>query len=200
MASNMKLNPLNHMSSLLGKILLALLTSTVLALLLVSIIQRSGFKQGLQEFLQQQEQTQLSNLVPELEQWYRERGSWEALRGSNRQWLRLLARARPEGIMPPEAALLDSAPSPSLDAEPVLSDGPRETKRNRAYDWGWTIVRFIESVYGRDMIVQIVRECADGNVLRMIGGDIGELEVRWKDWLLVKGILASSDFSPCRRG
>jgi hypothetical protein len=40
------------MNSLLGKILLALLASTLLALLLVSAIQRSSFKRGFSDFLQ----------------------------------------------------------------------------------------------------------------------------------------------------
>lgn len=124
----MKLNPLNNMNSLLGKILLALLTSTALALLLVSMIQRSGFKQGLEDFLQQQEEIQLSHLVPELQQWYEQRGSWEPLRGSNRQWLRLLARARPEGIMPPEDAQLDSPVS-------VVRDDSRREEPRRNREW-----------------------------------------------------------------
>jgi len=75
-----------------------------------------------------------------------------------------------------------------------------ETERKLAYDWGWTIVRFIESVYGRDMIVRIVRECADGFVLHMIDEDIDTLEDRWKDWLLADGNLASPGFSSCGRG
>jgi two-component system sensor histidine kinase BaeS len=108
----MKLNVLNPLNSLLGKILLALLTSTALALLLVSVIQRSSFKQGFQEFLQRQEEVQLSYLVPELQQWYQQQGSWESLRDNNRQWLRLLARARPEGVRPPEDAPLGPGDEP----------------------------------------------------------------------------------------
>lgn len=97
-------------NSLLGKILLALLASTLLALLLVSVIQRGSFKQGFSSFLQQQEEVQLSYLVPELQDWYRRQGSWESLRGDTRRWLRLLARTRPEGITPPEDALLEQLP------------------------------------------------------------------------------------------
>jgi two-component system sensor histidine kinase BaeS len=111
----MNLNPLNSVRSLLGKMLLALLASTALALLLVSIIQRHGLRQGFEDFLQRQEVVQLSYLVPELQQWYERRGSWETLRGNTRQWLRLLARARPEGIVPPEDARL---------AGPVPAGGP----------------------------------------------------------------------------
>lgn len=96
-------------NSLLGKILLSLLATTALALLLVSVIQRSSFKQGFNDFLQQQEEVQLSYLVPELQDWYSQQGSWQRLNGDTRRWLRLLARARPEGISPPPDARLDSA-------------------------------------------------------------------------------------------
>jgi two-component system sensor histidine kinase BaeS len=96
-------------NSLLGKILLALLASTLLALLLVSTIQRVGFKRGLNDFLRQQEEVQLSYLVPELQDWYQQKGSWDQLRGDNRRWVRLLARTRPEGIRPPEEALPEDA-------------------------------------------------------------------------------------------
>jgi hypothetical protein len=55
-----------------------------------------------------------------------------------------------------------------------------------AYDWGWTVVRFIEHTYGKEMIVRIVRECTDGNVLSisMIGEETISLEARWMQWLL----------------
>lgn len=102
------------MNSLLGKTVLALLTSTLLALLLVSVIQRSAFKRGFSDFLQRQEEVQLSHLVPELQDWYQSRGSWEPLRGDTRRWLRLLARARPEGIAPPEDAHLEPAEQRSI--------------------------------------------------------------------------------------
>lgn len=96
-------------NSLLGKILLALLASTLLALLLVSIIQRYSFKQGFSDFLEKQEEVQLSYLVPELQDWYSHRGSWESLHGETRRWFRLVARTRPEGIIPPENASLEPA-------------------------------------------------------------------------------------------
>ena len=121
----MKLKDLNPLNSLLGKILLALLTSTALALLLVSVIQRSSFKHGFQEFLQRQEEAQVSHLLPELQQWYEQEGSWESLRGNNRQWLRLLARARPEGIRPPQDERQEVHPGPG--DEPVAR---RERERN----------------------------------------------------------------------
>jgi len=121
------------MNSLLGKILLALLSSTLLALLLVSVIQRSSLKRGFSNFLQEQEMVQLSYLVPELQDWYQGQGSWEALRGDPRRWLRLLARARPEGITPPEDAELDSGP-PGREREGRFPRGSRNDPRKPSED------------------------------------------------------------------
>jgi hypothetical protein len=59
-----------------------------------------------------------------------------------------------------------------------------ETDTRLAYEWGWTMVRFIEKTYGRDMIVQMVRECNDGNVFSVIGETSANLEARWMAWLL----------------
>jgi hypothetical protein len=53
-----------------------------------------------------------------------------------------------------------------------------------AYDWGWTIVRFIEQTYGRNMVLQIVKECTDGDVFSMTGEESASLESRWMKWLL----------------
>jgi hypothetical protein len=66
-----------------------------------------------------------------------------------------------------------------------------EAERNLAYDWGWTIVRFIEICYGKEMILRIVKECADGNVFSVIGDDAEGIEKMWKDWLLGEGRLTS---------
>jgi len=101
------------MNSLLGKTLLAMLASTVLALLLVSTIQRGGFKKGFEDFLKRQEEVQLSYLVPELQALYRRSGSWDSLRNEPRRWLRVLAKTRPEGIAPPEDELQDQHTSPA---------------------------------------------------------------------------------------
>jgi len=54
------------------------------------------------------------------------------------------------------------------------------------YDWGWTIVMFIEETYGKEMILKIVRECDDENVLGMLGEDFRNFDDRWKEWLLEK--------------
>lgn len=59
-----------------------------------------------------------------------------------------------------------------------------DAERRLAYDWGWTIVQFFESAYGRERIVCIVRECTAGDVFAVIGEDPASLEEQWKDWLL----------------
>jgi hypothetical protein len=59
-----------------------------------------------------------------------------------------------------------------------------EVDTRLAYDWGWTIVRFVEHTYSKDMIVRIVRECPDGDVLSLLGEETASLEARWMKWLL----------------
>jgi hypothetical protein len=62
-----------------------------------------------------------------------------------------------------------------------------EAETKLAYDWGWTIVRFIEVARGRAAIVRVVKECADGNVFSAMGETAGSLETRWRSWLLAEG-------------
>lgn len=52
-----------------------------------------------------------------------------------------------------------------------------------SYDWGWTIVMFIEDSYGKGMILKIVRECDNGNIFGILGEDFKNFEKRWKEWL-----------------
>ena len=56
-------------------------------------------------------------------------------------------------------------------------------ERKLAYDWGWTIVQYVESTFGRDAILKIVRECSDGDVLGFLGSDSAAFEQAWKGWL-----------------
>jgi hypothetical protein len=58
-----------------------------------------------------------------------------------------------------------------------------EAERKLAYDWGWTMVRFIERHYGQGMILRMVKECGDGNVFAVIGAEVGQLESQWRHWL-----------------
>lgn len=63
--------------------------------------------------------------------------------------------------------------------------------RKSAYEWGWTIVRFIESTYGKEKVLQIVRECADGDVFSVIGEGADSLQDRWRHWLIGEGRLTN---------
>lgn len=56
-----------------------------------------------------------------------------------------------------------------------------------SYDWGWTIVMFIEKTFGKEMILRIVRECDNGDILGIIGEDLKDFEKKWKKWLLENG-------------
>jgi hypothetical protein len=51
------------------------------------------------------------------------------------------------------------------------------------YQYGWTIVKYIESTYGRKMILNIVKNCADGDVFDIIGETIGNFEGEWQKYL-----------------
>lgn len=89
------------MKSLLSKILFALIGSTVLALLLVTLLSRTALQWGFVHFLEQQEENQLHNLLPELASFYERRGNWDELANDPRRWMRLLMKTRPEGVRPP---------------------------------------------------------------------------------------------------
>jgi hypothetical protein len=52
------------------------------------------------------------------------------------------------------------------------------------YQWGWTVVQYIESAHGRESIRRIVEECADGDVLAVLGVAPATLERVWKEWLV----------------
>lgn len=58
-----------------------------------------------------------------------------------------------------------------------------ETEAKHAYDWGWTIVAFIESQYGRETVVRIVRECADGDVCGALDMPRETVQDRWRAWI-----------------
>ncbi len=52
------------------------------------------------------------------------------------------------------------------------------------YDWGWSIVMFIEKIYGREPILRIVSECDNGDVCGILGEDMDTFQRNWKRWLL----------------
>lgn len=51
------------------------------------------------------------------------------------------------------------------------------------YQWGWTVVRYIEATYGGSAIQRVVGECTDGDVLATLGEDPAALERSWSEWL-----------------
>jgi len=69
----------------------------------------------------------------------------------------------------------------ATDAVPSLEQVLAE--RKLSYDWGWTIVQYVESTFGREAILKIVRECSDGDVLAFLGSDSAAFEQSWKGWL-----------------
>jgi hypothetical protein len=52
-----------------------------------------------------------------------------------------------------------------------------------AYQWGWTIVKYIEHLYGQKMILDIVTNCDDGNVIEITGKTIKDFEKGWGKYL-----------------
>lgn len=57
----------------------------------------------------------------------------------------------------------------------------------RAYTWGWTIVKYIECTYGKNMVTKIVKECGDDNIFRVMAVGQKTLEKRWREWVLQAG-------------
>jgi hypothetical protein len=53
------------------------------------------------------------------------------------------------------------------------------------YQWGWTVVRYLETTRGQASIRRVVEQCADGDVLATLGEDPAAFERAWKDWLAV---------------
>ncbi len=56
-------------------------------------------------------------------------------------------------------------------------------RRELAYAFGWTLVRFIEQHMGRDIIVHVVKTMKDGDVLSAITGDPERFHMAWTAWL-----------------
>ncbi len=56
-----------------------------------------------------------------------------------------------------------------------------------SYEWGWTMVMFIEKTRGREVIRKIIRECSDGNILEFLGGSEEGFSREWQQWLLGGG-------------
>lgn len=55
-----------------------------------------------------------------------------------------------------------------------------------SYDWGWTLVKYINDTYGFDTILNIMRNCGSSDVIGFIEENKVEFEEKWRDWLLSK--------------
>jgi hypothetical protein len=57
------------------------------------------------------------------------------------------------------------------------------TSRKLAYDWGWTLVRFIENHFGKHTVIKIVKTCTDQNIIEKINMSVTEFEYNWREWM-----------------
>jgi two-component system sensor histidine kinase BaeS len=83
------------MKSLLFKIMVSLVVSVLIALAVFLLMTRINLHRGMVDLIEQQEASQLENLVPELTELYQQNGSWEFLAGYPWRWNRLLQMTRP---------------------------------------------------------------------------------------------------------
>lgn len=56
-----------------------------------------------------------------------------------------------------------------------------------SYEWGWTLVMFIESILGKEAIINTVKGCKDGDILQYLNADPQNFELRYKEWILSSG-------------
>jgi hypothetical protein len=52
------------------------------------------------------------------------------------------------------------------------------------YQWGWTVVRYIEATHGQPGIRRVVEQCADGDVLATLDEEPATFERAWGEWLV----------------
>ena len=76
---------------------------------------------------------------------------------------------------------------PGLDSiregkAPSLSD--IQANPSLGYEFGWTLVRFIEQLKGTAAIVSVVKRMRNGDVLSALGEDAAMFEAAWQTWLL----------------
>jgi two-component system sensor histidine kinase BaeS len=112
---------------LIHKLLIALFACTALVLVLITLVTRASLGRGFIDFLQQQELSQVEQLVPELANMYRESGSWDEVAGNPRNFYRLVFLAMPHETqrvleMGPEGR----GPPPMLGDRRRAGLGPRQ--------------------------------------------------------------------------
>jgi len=100
---------------LIHKILLAMFACTALVLALTTLVTRASIGKGFADFLQQQERSQVQPLVPELANWYSERGSWDEMASNPRQFFGLMFAALPQRPVTQSESGPERPPSSSRD-------------------------------------------------------------------------------------
>jgi len=115
------------MKSLLFKIMVSLVVSVLIALAVFLLMTRINLHRGMVDLIEQQEASQLENLVPELTELYQQNGSWEFLAGYPWRWNRLLQMTRPVGAE--GSGLADTG---STGSEARRRPGPPGARRQNA--------------------------------------------------------------------
>jgi hypothetical protein len=71
-----------------------------------------------------------------------------------------------------------------IPAMAAMQDGAvTDVSVRLCYQWGWTVVRYMETAHSRAGIRRIVGQCADGDVLATLDEDPASLERAWREWL-----------------
>lgn len=52
-----------------------------------------------------------------------------------------------------------------------------------SYDWGWTLVKYINDTYGFDTVLNIMINCGSSDVIGFIKEDKVKFEEKWRLWL-----------------
>ncbi len=109
---------------LIHKLLIAMFACTALVLVLITLVTRASVGRGFVDFLQQQERSQIELLVPELVDWYGDRGSWDELANHPREFYDLVFSAILQGT--------ETRFDPRFErAGPLLGEGRRGQRAKR---------------------------------------------------------------------
>jgi hypothetical protein len=76
---------------------------------------------------------------------------------------------------------------------PGFSDIERIAKFS--YTWAWTIIHYLDRVYGCKTIIKGIENCRRGNIFQALGMEPKILERDWRKWLLVRFAARSSQRS-----
>jgi hypothetical protein len=71
-----------------------------------------------------------------------------------------------------------------IPAMAAMQDGAvTDVSVRLCYQWGWTVVRFLETAHGQAGIRRAVERCTDGDVLATLGEEPATFERAWREWL-----------------